>query len=111
MCDTSPDVVGANTGPGVIRHDNIALGTSENTHVGSFGPLKASGGLRGQTKHTMVGLKAIHGVMEQGWKRLTRPEVIHHDNITLGISQKHSYGLIWASGGLWRPLKAKPNRQ
>ena len=46
-----------------------------------------------------------------GWKRPTAPEVISHDNITLGTSRKHSFGPIWASWGLWRPLEAKPNRQ
>ena len=44
----------ANTDPGVIHHDTIALGTSENTHVGSFGPLGGSLASRDQTKQTTV---------------------------------------------------------
>ena len=41
----------------------------------------------------------------------TGPGVIHHDNITLGTSRKHAFGLIWASGDLQRPVEVKPNRQ
>ena len=43
--DTSPDVVaGLARAPKVINHDNITLGTSENTHLGSSGLIWASGG-------------------------------------------------------------------
>ena len=41
-------------------------------------------------------------------KANTGPRVMYHDNITLGTSQKHSYGLIWASEGLSRPQR--PNQ-
>ena len=37
--------------------------------------------------------------------------VINHNDITLGTSQKYSFGLIWTHLGLWRPLEAKPNTQ
>ena len=33
------------TGPEVMNHDNITQGRRENTHLGSSGPLEASGGL------------------------------------------------------------------
>ena len=32
------------TGPEVMNYDNITLGRPENTHLGSSGPLEASGG-------------------------------------------------------------------
>ena len=44
------------------------------------------------------------------WSRLeassARPELIHHNDYTLGTSGKHWLGLIWASGGLY----VNPNR-
>ena len=56
------------TCPEVINHDGITLRHPENTDWGSYGPLPAS---RGQTKQTMVGLKAVHVILEQ-FRRVQR---------------------------------------
>ena len=89
--DTSPDVVG-----GITR----ALGQyttviplwerPENTHwgyLGSFGPLEASSG---QTKTDNGRNQSCVWHVGAGWKRPTGPEVMNHDNITVGTtSRKH----------------------
>ena len=36
--------------------------------------------------------------------------MINHDNITLGTSRKHSFGVIWASGGRQRPNQTDNGR-
>ena len=68
--DTSPDVVGGLTRaqeyyitviPLWERPENAHLGLIW-AHLGSFGPPEAS---RGQTRQTMVGIKVVHGILEQ----------------------------------------------
>ena len=54
-------------------------------HLGLWQPLEAS---RGQTKQTLVGSKAVHGI-GAGWKRTTGPEAINHDRIALETSRKY----------------------
>ena len=61
--DTSPDVVGGLKWAQECLLTIISLWErSEYTHLGSFGPLEASGG---QTKRTMVGIKVVYGILEQ----------------------------------------------
>ena len=56
----------ANTGPGVIHHDNITLWDIPKTliwaHLGLWKPPEAC---RGQTKQTMVGIEVKYGILEQ----------------------------------------------
>ena len=82
----------------MINHDNITLGTSRKysfgliwTHLGLLRPLEANS--RNESYVWHIGA---------GSKHQTAPEVINHDNITMGTSRNTHLGL-------WRPPEAKPN--
>ena len=62
VCGILEQVGSVQQAPEVINQNNNTLGTSRNTHLGSFGLLEAA---RGQTKQTMVGTKVEYGILEQ----------------------------------------------
>ena len=75
--------------PEGIHHDNIALGTSQNTDRGSFGPLEASQGLQRPNQTDNGRNESCLWHIGVGWKRPTCPGGIDHEQITLGTSRKH----------------------
>ena len=93
----------ADTGPGVIYHGNITLGTSrKHSFGGSFGLIWASGGLSRQNQTDNGRNQSCVWQVGAGWKRPTGPEVMNHDNITQGRPKNSDLGYL----GLWGTLGA-----
>ena len=87
MWDTSANVVGANTGPGVIHRDHVTRGDIPKTlmwaHLGLLEALKAS---RGQAKHNGR-IKSCVWHIRAGWKYITTTSLWEHpENTDVGSS-------------------------